>query len=52
MCPCAGERVFGFDQYFKPLGSNLTLSEMSPEEKDKIGPRLKALESIFSRIIF
>ena len=50
MCPCAGERVFGFDQYFKPLGSEKTLSQMTPEEKDSIGPRLKAFESIFNRL--
>ncbi len=50
MCPCAGEREFGFDQYFKPVGSNQTLSEMKPEEKDSIGPRLKAFESIFTRL--
>lgn len=50
MCSCAGNRVFGFDQYFKPTGFNLTLSEMSPEEKDKIGPRRKAFEKIISKI--
>ena len=50
MCPCAGERVFGFDQYFKPIGCNKTLSEMTLEEKDQIGPRLKAFESIICRI--
>lgn len=47
MCPCAGEREFGFDQYFKPAGLNKTLSELEPEEKDRIGPRMKAFESIF-----
>lgn len=50
MCPCAGDKVFGFDQYFKPVGSNQTLSEMKPEEKDSIGPRLKAFESIFASL--
>lgn len=50
MCPCAGDRVFGFDQYFKPVGSEKTLAQMSPEEKDRIGPRLKAFESIFTRL--
>ncbi|MBR0350669.1 MAG: non-canonical purine NTP pyrophosphatase [Clostridia bacterium] len=50
MCPCAGTRVFGFDQYFKPKGSTKTLSQMSPEEKDEIGPRLKALKNIFNNI--
>lgn len=50
MCNCAGERVFGFDQYFKPFGYNQTLSEMSPEEKDKIGPRRKAFELIMKKV--
>ena len=50
MCPRAGEREFGFDQYFKPVGSNQTLSEMKPEEKDSIGPRLKAFENIFTKL--
>lgn len=46
MCPCAGDRVFGFDQYFKPNGSTKTLSEMAPNAKDLIGPRLKALRRV------
>ncbi len=50
MCECAGERVFGFDQYFKPAGYNKTLSEMLPEEKDKIGPRKKAFEQIMKEL--
>lgn len=50
MCPCAGEREFGFDQYFKPTGSKKTLSEMTPKEKDSIGPRLKAFKSIFAKL--
>lgn len=50
MCPCAGEREFGFDQYFKAKYSEKTLSELSPEEKDKIGPRKKAFESILKQL--
>ena len=50
MCQCSGERVFGFDQYFTPKDSTKTLSEMTPEEKDKIGPRRKAFESILAKI--
>ena len=46
MCECAGEREFGFDQYFKPNGYNQTLSEMQPEEKDSISPRLKSIKDI------
>lgn len=50
MCPCSGEKEFGFDQYFKTTGFEKTLSELSPEEKDKIGPRKKAFESILNQI--
>lgn len=50
MCSCAGEREFGFDQYFKPKGTEKTLSELAAEEKDKIGPRKRAFESILSQL--
>lgn len=50
MCPCAGEREFGFDQYFKAKGFEKTLSELTPEEKDKIGPRKRAFESILNQL--
>lgn len=50
MCPCAGEREFGFDQYFKAKGFEKTLSELAPEEKDKIGPRKRAFESILNQL--
>lgn len=50
MCPCAGEREFGFDQYFKAKGFDKTLSELAPEEKDKIGPRKRAFESILNQL--
>lgn len=50
MCTKAGNREFGFDQYFKPTGLNKTLSELDPEEKDKIGPRRKAFEEILKQI--
>lgn len=50
MCPCAGEREFGFDQYFKAKGCEKTLSELEPEEKDKIGPRKRAFESILNQL--
>ena len=50
MCECRGIREFGFDQYFMPYGSNKTLSEMEPEEKDTIGPRRKAFENILEQL--
>ena len=50
MCQCAGQREFGFDQYFKAKGYDKTLSELSPEEKDNIGPRKKAFETILKAI--
>ena len=50
MCQKAGQREFGFDQYFKAKGYDKTLSELSPEEKDNIGPRKKAFETILKAI--
>lgn len=50
MCEKKGEREFGFDQYFIPEGKNKTLSELGPEEKDKIGPRRKAFKEILEQI--
>ena len=50
MCECQGTREFGFDQYFRPDGCAKTLSEMQPEEKDRIGPRRKSLKNILTNI--
>ena len=50
ICECAGEREFGFDQYFMPEGESRTLSEMEPEEKDNIGPRRKSFKEILAQI--
>lgn len=50
MCECAGEREFGFDQYFKPNGYSQTFSEMQPEEKDAISPRLMSIKDILSKL--
>ncbi len=40
---CIGNNGFGFDEIFM-LPSNLTLAQISTEEKYKISPRTKALE--------
>lgn len=48
MCECAGERVFGFDQYFKPKGYTKTLSEMTLSEKDSVSPRFDAFSKIMA----
>lgn len=50
MCSCAGEREFGFDQYFRPKELNNTLAELTPQEKDSIGPRKKAFYKILEQI--
>lgn len=50
MCECRGEIEFGFDQYFKPSGQNKTLSEMSKNEKDEIGPRKKSFNEILKKL--
>lgn len=51
MCEKAGNRIFGFDQYFKPIEVNKTLSELTPYEKDEISPRKKAFEKILKQIL-
>lgn len=51
MCECAGDREFGFDQYFKPDGFEKTLSQLEVEEKDKIGPRRKAFMQVLNKKI-
>lgn len=50
MCACAGEKEFGFDQYFKANAFDKTLSELSPEEKDRISPRKQAFENILKQL--
>ena len=34
-----GHNGFGFDSIFQPENSDLTLSEMEPEQKDKLSQR-------------
>lgn len=51
MCERAGEREFGFDQYFRPKDVEKTLSQLAPEEKDKIGPRYKSFRKILETIV-
>jgi inosine/xanthosine triphosphate pyrophosphatase family protein len=42
---CIGDNGFGFDEIFM-LPNNLTLAQISTEEKYKISPRTKALDMI------
>ena len=49
MCERAGERVFGFDQYFKPKGYNRTLAEMTLDEKEHVSPRFDAFCKIMAQ---
>jgi XTP/dITP diphosphohydrolase len=41
-----GKRGFGYDPIFYPSGYNSTFAEMSPEEKDALSHRGKALEEL------
>lgn len=41
-----GDRGFGYDPIFQPLGSALTTAEMSAEEKDSISHRGRAFRAI------
>jgi XTP/dITP diphosphohydrolase len=41
-----GEKGFGYDPIFRPLGSELTFAEMSMDEKGRISHRGKATEKL------
>jgi len=42
----AGEGGFGYDPIFEPAGWDRTMAELSPEEKDRISHRGRALTSL------
>jgi len=46
-----GKNGFGFDPLFLPENSNLTLAEMSKEEKNKISHRAKAFEILKKKLL-
>lgn len=45
-----GENGFGYDPIFIPTGSNRTLGEFLPEEKDSISHRARALAEIAPKV--
>ena len=45
-----GEKGFGYDPVFIPEGLNLTMAERSPEEKDRISHRGRAVRSLLECI--
>lgn len=45
-----GERGFGYDPLFVPLGSSRTVAEYTDEEKNAISHRAKALEALVSKL--
>ena len=45
-----GERGFGYDPIFVPVGESRTVAEMTDEEKNAIGHRGKALEELLLKL--
>jgi XTP/dITP diphosphohydrolase len=45
---CIGNNGFGYDPIFKPLNSDITLAQMSMEEKNKISHRAKAVSKLIA----
>ena len=50
--PPRGKFGFGYDSIFIPNGYNKTLAELSSNVKDKISHRGKAIQKLFSNILF
>ncbi len=46
----SGEGGFGYDPIFVPEGSDRTMAELSPEEKDRVSHRGKAVRSVIECI--
>ena len=47
--PPRGDRGFGYDPIFVPLGHDITFGEMEPEEKHQISHRARAFEQLLAR---
>jgi XTP/dITP diphosphohydrolase len=47
--PPRGERGFGYDPMFVPLGGTLTFGELDPEEKHQISHRARAFAKLVER---
>ena len=47
--PPRGERGFGYDPMFVPLGGTLTFGELDPEEKHRISHRARAFANLVER---
>ena len=44
--PPRGDRGFGYDPIFIPIGANLTFGEIDPEEKHRISHRARAFAKL------
>lgn len=46
----AGEGGFGYDPIFKPMGSDITLAQMTTEAKNRISHRARAMERMLTSL--
>lgn len=49
--PIRGERGFGFDPMFQPLGFDITFGEMDPERKERMSHRARAFAQLAAALL-
>jgi XTP/dITP diphosphohydrolase len=49
--PPRGDRGFGYDPMFQPIGHDLTFAEMDPDQKHRMSHRAIAFEKLVAALI-